>query len=220
MDRHSDYPVFQYLWFHHCSRLTAQPRRLLVLGAGAFTAPKCLALSNPNATIDAVDIEPDLHAIGRRYFRLGEPAFGGIRFHGLAAAEFLRRAEAPYDFVFDDLFDGFQHIPDEARTRDHVALIRRLLGDGAILVKNVIWNPNSAPIQAACTEAQTALAEVFPESLALALGPPQRGHNRLLIGSTSRRPLTWSDLKTGLAGQVPASLLENVQPLSPLPARV
>lgn len=214
MDRHTDCPVFQYLWFHQCSRLAARPRRLLVLGAGAFTAPKCLALAYPEATIDAVDIEPELEPVARQYFRLAEPAFARVAFHGTSAEEFLRQAAPPYDFVFDDLFDGFQHVPDAGRTREHFRQVRRVLGDDAVLLKNVIWNPHVTRTRAACEETQAALEEVFPHSLTLALGKPKRGHNRLLLGITGAAPLDWPAVRKRLKGHVPSMLLENVIALS------
>lgn len=211
MERNSEFPVFQYLWFHQCSLLAARPRRLLVLGAGAFTAPKCLALAHPDAEVDAVDIEPELEPIARQYFRLGEPAFARIRFHGVPVDEYLGQGTVPYDFVFDDLFDGFQHVPDASRTRDHFQQVRRVLGDDAVFVKNVIWSPHSAETQAAYAEAQAALRDVFSQSLILALGTAERGHNRLLVGATERTTLTLADVMARLAGNVPPMLLENVR---------
>src|SRR6516164_6911138 len=90
----SEEPVFAYLWFYKCSHLTSLPvRRALMLGAGAFTAAKCLALDFPKAEIDAVDLEPDLEAIGRKFFRLDQPEFSRIRFHGMPAEEFLKTAK-------------------------------------------------------------------------------------------------------------------------------
>src|SRR3954469_5103147 len=55
MDLASEEPVFEYLWAHKFSHLTARPvRRALVLGAGTFCAAKCLALDHPDAQIDVV----------------------------------------------------------------------------------------------------------------------------------------------------------------------
>src|SRR5882762_515252 len=70
MDLTGDAPVFQYLWFHKCSFLAAHRRRLLVLGAGAFTAAKCLALDHPQALVETVDVEPDLGSVGQQFFGL------------------------------------------------------------------------------------------------------------------------------------------------------
>ncbi len=78
----SEEPVFTYLWFHKCSHLAVAPvRKALVLGAGAGTTAKCLALDYPQADIDAVDLEPDLEMIGRKFFRLDQAEFSRIRFH-------------------------------------------------------------------------------------------------------------------------------------------
>jgi spermidine synthase len=213
MYRQSDDPVFRYLWFHHCSRLAAQARRLLVLGAGAFTAPKCLALNHSEARIDVVDMEPDLEHVARRFFRLDRPYYARIAFHGLLAEAFLKSAAPPYDFVFDDLFDGFQHVPDQSRTRAHFEQARSLLGGDAIFVKNVIWSSNSAHARAACEEAQQTLADVFRHHLVLALGKPDLGHNRLLIGSTGQVPLQWKAMKALFKGSVPAHVLETAEAL-------
>src|SRR5947209_3491679 len=77
----SEEPVFAYLWFHKCSHLAKGPvRKALVLGAGAFTAAKCLALDYPAADIDAVDLEADLEQIARKFFRLDQPQFSRVRF--------------------------------------------------------------------------------------------------------------------------------------------
>jgi spermidine synthase len=213
MDLRSEQPVFRYLWFHACSRLAKRPRRLLVLGAGAFSAPKCLALAHPDAMIDAVDVESELLPVARQHFRLGEAAFGRIRFHGLPAEEFLQRAEPPYDFVFDDLFDGFQHVPDASRTREHFRLVRRLLGDGGVVVKNTIWNAYTGRTQAACAETAAAFAAEFPQRLALALGAPDRGHNRLFMGGVGIEQLDWPGVRERLTGHVPPAVLENVEVL-------
>src|SRR5947209_20446923 len=63
MDRFTEDPVFNYLWFHRASRLVGEVRRALVLGAGAFTAAKCLALDHAAAEIHAVDVETQLEPI-------------------------------------------------------------------------------------------------------------------------------------------------------------
>src|SRR5262249_46781165 len=125
MDIHSHEPVFDYQWFHKVSYFLEKPlKRALVLGAGAFTIPKCLALDHSQAIVDAVDLEPDLEAIGRKYFHLDESEFGRIRFYGVTALEFLSGEQSiPYDFIFDDLFDGYQHVPDDCRGDDYVSKI-------------------------------------------------------------------------------------------------
>ena len=183
MDLLSESPVFHYLWFYKCCALAASPiRRALVLGAGAFTAAKCLALDHPHAHVDAVDEEPELEAIARRFFRLDRPTFGRVHFHGTDAETFLERRPGPYDFIFDDLFDGFQHVPAAARSAAHIAQLRAVLAEGGVCLKNLIWSPLAADTRAACDEVSAAWAAAFAGHGAIALGDPAQGHNRLLLG--------------------------------------
>jgi hypothetical protein len=209
-------PVFNYLWFHKCSFLARQPlERVLVLGAGAFTAPKGLALDHPTAWVDAVDNEPELENIGRRFFHLDQPAFARIRFHATAAEDFLARPQPPYDFIFDDLFDGFQHVPFKGRGAEHPARLAAALGEEGTCLKNLIWNPLVADTRVACEETLAAWRLAFPVHAALALGESSRGHNRLLLGRKAGPALRWDWLRERLAAAgVPPFVLAGVQPVS------
>lgn len=211
----SEAPVFEYLWFHKCSVLAGRPlRRALVLGAGAFTTAKCLALDYPGASIDVVDCEQELEALGRQFFRLDRPEFARIKFRGQPAEDYLQKRHRPYDFVFDDLFDGYQHVPRSCRDQDHFQRLRQSLARGGLCVKNVIWHPFTGEPQISCTDAGAALAEAFPNHAVLALGDPARGHNRLLIGLTSSGPFEWEHVCRSLAhAGVPEKTLNRVHPL-------
>ena len=81
------------------------------LGTGSFTASKNLAFDHPDAHIDTVDSEPQLEEIARKFFRLEGASFARIVFHGQSAEEYLASSPQPCDFIFDDIFDGFQHVP-------------------------------------------------------------------------------------------------------------
>ena len=192
MDLQSEDPVFHYLWFHRLSVLVPRVNRALVLGAGAFTAAKCLALDYPQARIETVDVEAQLELIARQHFRLDRPEFARVHFHGMTAESFLAPGPLPFDFVFDDLFDGFQHVPRSSRVPEHFRSLRAVVAEGGVCVKNLIWDPHSADTRAACDQAFAALAEAFPYCRALCLGPDYRGHNRLLIGATAA--VDWDEL--------------------------
>jgi spermidine synthase len=209
MDLNSADPVFNYLWLHKCSVLTQRPvNRALVLGAGAFTAPKCLALDYPHAEVDAVDEEGQLEPIARQFFRLDRPAFARIRFYGQPAKVFLSEPHVPYDFLFDDLFDGFQHVPLVGRSEEHVRRLAKGLADGGICLKNVIWDPLNGDTRAACAEVTAAWRTTFGCYGLIALGDPARGHNLVLLGSATQS-LDWPRVRSRLAGAgVPEALLE------------
>jgi spermidine synthase len=179
-------PVFHYLWGYKLSGL-AKPdiHRALVLGAGAFTAAKCLALDHPRAVIDTVDREPELEAVARRFFRLGDAAFRNIRFFGEPAESFLSKDHDPYDFVFDDLFDGYQHVSIGSDTWEHVHRLKEITHPGAICIKNVIWSSMNSKTRRACEELWLKWKAAFAHTSTLAFGPIDQGHNRLLIGGDS-----------------------------------
>jgi spermidine synthase len=217
MQLDSEEPVFAYLWFHKVSHLVEVPiRKALVLGAGAFTAAKCLALDYAQADIDAVDLEPDLELIGRRFFRLDRVEFSLIHFHGMLAEDFLKTVRlGSYDFIFDDLFDGFQHVPDAARSADHVQMLRLALSARGIAVKNLIWDPLSVNARAACDEVRSHWLKCFPENLGLAMGDRERGHNLLLVGASVAAIPAWpaSKEKLGRAG-IPRAVLDGIRSIS------
>lgn len=214
----SDAPVFHYLWFHRLSVFAGDLRRALVLGAGAFTAAKAFAQDHPSAEVDAVDIESELGPLGRRFFRLDEPAFVRVRFHAADASEFLTAYASAYDFIFDDLFDGFHHVPASGRGGEHAGRVAAALKPGGACVKNLIWDRRSADCRAACAETAAAWRERFPGCLLLALGDPAGGHNLLLVGRKDGALPDWLSARERLAGAgVPAEVLDLCHPLAEPP---
>jgi len=209
----SEEPVFHYLWFHKCSQFVQHPVcRALVLGAGAFTAAKCLAIDHPGAVIDAVDEEPELGVIGWKFFDLDQPAYARIEFHGVPAEEFLAGERVEYDFIFDDMFDGYQHVPIAGRGADHFRRLCALLPNG-VCVKNVIWSPRSADTRASCAETIAACRAAFSAHTVLTLGDPAAGHNELVIGATASIRFDWPSMRSDLAAAgVPDFVLENTHP--------
>jgi spermidine synthase len=195
----SEAPIFNYLWFAKCSRLALRPpHRILILGAGAFTAAKCLALDHPRAAIDVVDIEPELESIGRLWFRLDDVRYERLHFHGTAAELFLAKPAITYGYVFDDLFDGYQHVPLAGRGTEHVQRLASAIDSEGVAVKNMIWDPNVADTVTASSETARAWKQAFPQTLLVTLGNPNWGHNRLLIGRKSAVKLLWDQVREEL----------------------
>jgi spermidine synthase len=203
----SDDPVFHYLWFHRCSFiLTDSPSRVLVLGAGAFTASKCLARDHPAALIDTIDIEPALESLAIRFFRLGLPPFQRINFHGVCAERFLKSAPPAYDFIFDDLFQGLQHFPKLGHGREHVHRLAKQLKPQGLCVKNLIWNPSVAGNRAACEETVAAWRTAFSWHLQIKLGNSPNAQNRLLLGGNGALK-TWDHISLILSEKLPEAVV-------------
>jgi hypothetical protein len=149
--------------------------------------------------VDVVDEEPDLLEVGRRFFGLDRVEFAGICFHGQTAERFLEKGVSEaYDFIFDDLFDGFQHVPAAGRGLQHIRLLRAALSNGGIGIKNLIWTPLKADTRAACMESREAFNAVFGTAITVALGDVSAGHNRILIGSASPDEFDWPTIHARL----------------------
>jgi hypothetical protein len=190
----SEDPVFNYLWFHKASHLARPVNRALVLGAGAFTAAKCLAIDHARAAIDVIDLEPELLSVGRQFFHLEEPCYQSVLFIGEPAEIALPRLAASYDFIFDDLFDGFEHVPEATQGAAHAARLAELLADGGIAIKNLIWDRKNPDTVDSCSRMADAWHPQFPWSMEVLLGHPGSGHNRILLGAKKPQAYDWQTL--------------------------
>jgi hypothetical protein len=190
----SEEPVFNYLWFHKVSQLASPVHRALVLGAGAFTAAKCLANDHAAVAVDVVDHEPELLSVGRQFFHLADPPYRGISFIAESAEIVLPRLAPLYDFIFDDLFDGFEHVPEVSQGAAHVCRLAELLADGGIAIKNLIWDRKNPDTVDACRRMADAWRPQFAWSMEVLLGHPGSGHNRILLGAKRPLEFDWSTL--------------------------
>src|SRR4029453_4261866 len=58
------------LWLPFARGAGPPPRRIVALGTAGGTVPRAYAHYFPDTRVDAVDIDPELFKIGRRYFAL------------------------------------------------------------------------------------------------------------------------------------------------------
>jgi spermidine synthase len=104
-------------------------KRVLVLGLGAGSIPVYLNRFLPDATIDAVELDPGVIDVAKKYFGLRETS----NFHLIEsdARVFLKRHTEPYDLILVDAFTG-SYIPFHLMTREFYQLVRsRLAPHGA-----------------------------------------------------------------------------------------
>ncbi len=82
-------------------------KRALFIGAGAFGMPERMSAQYPQATIDVSEIDPEVIATGRKFFKLDE--FPRVKAHAGDARRFLRQsADVKYDFIFGDAYNGIR----------------------------------------------------------------------------------------------------------------
>lgn len=81
------------------------PRRVLLIGLGAASLTKFLYRHFPLAKLTVVEIEPDVVAAARQFFKLPDDP---RRLNIVIAdgAEFVANSDRPYDLILVDGFDG------------------------------------------------------------------------------------------------------------------
>ena len=120
--------------------LDRPPARLAILGNAAGTTARAYGHFFPRTAIDAVEIDGELTAIGRRYFDLGAPRLRTIT---ADARPFLRRTDARYDAILVDAYRQ-PYIPFYLATREFFALVRSRLRPGGVVIVNV-GHPKDSP---------------------------------------------------------------------------
>jgi spermidine synthase len=93
-------------------------KNILVLGVGGGTVIELLHERFPNAHITAVDIDPVIIDIAKKYFLTGD--IGYIEFVTADARKFIRDTRSIYDCIIIDIFIG-NAIPEFVKTKAFLA---------------------------------------------------------------------------------------------------
>jgi spermidine synthase len=159
------------------------PARIAALGTAGGTVPRAYAHYFPDTRVDAVDIDPELFTIGRRYF--GLEARPQLREIAEDARPFLRRTQERYDSIFVDAYRQ-PYIPFYLTTREFFELAHEKLKPGGSVIINIGHPEESQALEQALS---ATMGEVFAH---VAREPIQR-LNSLVIASDS--PLTADALR-------------------------
>jgi spermidine synthase len=113
--------------------LARAPGRIAILGNAGGTTARAYGHYFPQTAIDAVEIDPKITAIGRRYFDMRAPR---LRVFAQDARPFLRTAGQRYDAIFVDAYRQ-PYIPFYMATSEFFRLCRDRLRPGGVVVINV-----------------------------------------------------------------------------------
>lgn len=116
--------------------LAGEPRRMLVIGVGGGTLPMFLRRHYPGATIDAVDIDPQVIDVAKKFLAFREDAT--LRAHAADGRAFIEAVREPYDVIFLDAFSSSE-LPAHLTTREFLLAVRRALTPTGVVVGN-IWD--------------------------------------------------------------------------------
>lgn len=164
--------------------LCEEPRRILVVGLGGGTLPMFLHKYYPEATIDAVDIDPDVVDVAKRFFGFSEDEF--MRAHVGDGRRFIEQFRQPYDAIFLDAF-GSDSVPVHLTTQEFLQAVRRAVKPDGVVIGNV-WARHSNRLYDSMVR---TYQEVFDELFILAV--PEAG-NMIVLALPRRQPLSRDDL--------------------------
>ena len=166
------------------------PARVLIIGLGGGTLADVFAALFPGIEIDAVEIDPAVVTMARRYFGFAERP--GTTVHVRDARVFVRRAlrgDKRYDYIVLDAFNG-DYIPEHLMTREFLEECRELLNDDGVLVANTFSSSRLYDSESATYES--------------ALGPflnlRQRSGNRIVVAAADGELPAMSRLNENIAG--------------------
>jgi spermidine synthase len=121
----------------------AERRRILMIGLGGGSVSTYLARAMPELAIDAVEIDPGVVEVAKKYFGLRETP--RIRLVAADGRRFLQDSTQPYDIILHDAYHG-DGVPSQLLTREFYELMRERLTPGGAAVYNLHeGTPNYLP---------------------------------------------------------------------------
>ncbi len=178
--------------------LLAGGHRVLVLGMGAGASIRAVRWADPDAIIDAVELDPLVVRVAAEQFGVTDGP--GLAIHVADARRFVARDHGRYDVIQADLFRGGPEIPAHLVTVEFYALIRSHLARGGVFMLNVF---DLAPGRALLRSVAATLARVFPAVLVRS-----REGNHLLLAFAE--PRTAGEAQARLLAPVGSSTVTEI----------
>lgn len=156
---------------------TRPPRQIAILGDAAGTVARAYGHFYPRTRVDAVELDGELTALGRRYFHLGGPR---LHTYTADARPWLQASHSRYDSIFLDAYRQ-PYIPFYLITREFFAVAARHLTPGATFIVNIGHLPNSEALERVVTATlRTGFRHILRDRI--------NADNTLLVAS--QRPLS------------------------------
>lgn len=115
--------------------MSMRPKKVLVIGGGAFMLPIAAFHRFPDTTLDVVEIDSLLVDISYNYFNL--PKDRRLRIHIGDGAEFVKNTNEKYDLIIIDAFSGYT-IPNHLLEDEAISKYKQRLKRGGVIALNFI----------------------------------------------------------------------------------
>lgn len=129
--------VFDYTKYYRlASHFKPDLQSALMLGGGAYSYPKDFIKRLPAATLDVVEIDPDLTDLAKQHFGLEDHE--RLRIYHADGRVFINDSPRKYDAVLVDVFKSLRVLPHQLTTREAVEKIHGALNENGVVLVNMI----------------------------------------------------------------------------------
>ena len=135
-DRDDDLVLPYAKWFRLGLHFNPSARQALLLGGGGFTYVKDFFRRNPEASLDIVEIDPELQGIAQRYF--GLTPHPGLRVFSEDARTYLNRVKRTYDVVYVDVMGSAATLPYYLTTKETGSRLFNSIDRNGIVLMNIL----------------------------------------------------------------------------------
>ncbi|WP_299234408.1 spermidine synthase [Natronomonas sp.] len=189
-DRH----VFGYTRYFHMPYLFAEDPeeidRVLFVGGGGFSGPKRF-VSEYNATVDVVEIDPEVIDVATEYFRVEESE--RLNIYNDDGRRFLDETDRTYDLIVLDAYKK-DKVPFELTTVEFMELTSERLSEDGILFANLIAAPNGPASEFYRAEYRT-MEQVYPRVYSFPTAGPGVVQNIEIVATKNPETVTESQLQ-------------------------
>lgn len=183
------------------------PRRIAILGDAAGTVARAYGHYYPATRVDAVELDGELTAIGRRYFGLSGP---NLHTYTADARPWLTASHAHYDMI---LLDAYRqpYIPFYLLTHEFFTDVRRHLTPDGVLIVNVGHLPNSEALEKVVSATvhsafPVVVRDVVSADNTLVVASRRALSARLMLAAHARVPADLQGLLALVAGRLGPAL--------------
>lgn len=129
--------VFEYTKFYDLAKYyNPDFKKTLMIGGAGYSYPKYFLEKYPDATIDVVEIDPELTNIAKEYFNLDDNE--RLAHYHEDGRVFLNKNTEKYDVIFGDAFSSYYSIPYQLTTKEAIDRHYDSLTDDGVVILNII----------------------------------------------------------------------------------
>ena len=186
--------VFGYTRYFHMPYLFAEDPedidRVLFIGGGGFSGPKRFA-EEYDATVDVVEIDPEVIDVATEYFAVEESE--QLNIYNDDGRQFLQETDRTYDLIVLDAYKK-DKVPFQLTTVEFMQLANERLSPNGMLFANIISAPGGPASKFYRAEYRT-MKQVFPQVYSFPTAGPTVIQNIEVVATKNPERVSKSELR-------------------------